>query len=50
MNLDNYKVEFLIETVQTKELSDSEYFSNDYKQYVSNSKLKLTNKIIQKYK
>ena len=43
MNLDNYKVEFLIETVEAKELSDAEYFSNDYKQYSSNSKLKLIN-------
>ena len=43
MNLDNYKVEFLIETVHAKELSDAEYFSSDYKQYVSNSKLKLIN-------
>ena len=43
MNLDNYKVEFLRETVHTKELSDAEYFSSDYKQYVSNSKLKLIN-------
>ena len=43
MNLDNYKVEFLRETVHLKELSDAEYFSSDYKQYVSNSKLKLIN-------
>lgn len=43
MNLDNYKVEFLRETVHAKELSDAEYFSSDYKQYVSNSKLKLIN-------
>ena len=43
MNLDKYKVQFLIETVEAKELSDAEYFSSDYKQYVSNSKLKLIN-------
>ena len=43
MNLDKYKVEFLRETVHLKELSDAEYFSSDYKQYVSNSKLKLIN-------
>lgn len=43
MNLDKYKVQFLIETVEAKELSDVEYFSTDYKQYVSNSKLKLIN-------
>ena len=43
MNLDKYNVQFLIETVEAKELSDVEYFSTDYKQYVSNSKLKLIN-------
>lgn len=43
MNLEKYKVEFLIETIESKELSDIEYFSNDYKKYVSNSKLKLIN-------
>lgn len=43
MNLENYKVEFLLETVNIKELSDAEYFSSDYSHYVSNSKLKLIN-------
>ena len=43
MNLNDYKVEFLIETVECKEISDNEYFSDDYKKYVSNSRLKLIN-------
>ena len=43
MNLKEYKIELLLETVNIKELSDEEYFSNDYSHYVSNSKLKLIN-------
>lgn len=43
MNLEKYKIEFLIETLQSKNISDNEYFSDEYKQYVSNSKLKLIN-------
>ena len=43
MDLNKCKIEFLLETVCIKNISDEEYFSNDYKEYVSNSKLKLIN-------
>lgn len=43
MNLTNYKVNFLLETVNKKEMSDVEYFSDAYKGYSSNSKLSYIN-------
>lgn len=40
---DKCKIEFLPETLSMKVISDEEYFSSDYKQYISNTKLKLIN-------
>lgn len=40
---DKCKIEFLPETLSMKVISDEEYFSSEYKQYISNTKLKLIN-------
>lgn len=40
---DKCKIEFLPETLTMKVISDDEYFSSNYKQYISNTKLKLIN-------
>ena len=39
----DYKIDFLIETLEMKDISDDEYFSPEYSKYISNSKLKLIN-------
>lgn len=39
----NCKIEFLVETIKRKRLTDEEYFSEQYKHFVSNSSLKLIN-------
>lgn len=43
MDLSKYKLQFLIETVNMKNISDEEYFSSKYKEYSSNSKLSYIN-------
>ena len=40
---DKCKIEFLPETLSMKVISDEDYFSSEYKQYISNTKLKLIN-------
>lgn len=43
MNLENIKIEPLLDTLRLSDISDEEYFSVNYSDYVSNSRLKLIN-------
>ena len=43
MDLSNYKIQFLIETVRKEDISDEVYFSDKYRHYSSNSKLSYIN-------
>lgn len=43
MNLDDIKLRPLVETLQVLDISDEEYFGSGYRDYISNSRLKLIN-------
>lgn len=43
MNLDNIKITPILDSIKLLNISDEEYFGNGYKDYISNSRLKLIN-------